>query len=442
MLFSPKINILTQNFLKMKKGLLFLVLLIGASVLNAQIVFDDYFINKSMRLDYFHTGNHNEEIYSIDEVIEEPFWGGPSINLIDNFDYGKFKYNVYDLATNVLIYSRGYSTLFAEWQTTEEARNTWRTYSETIVFPFPKKSVKVEFLSRNKKNLWEKKFEYVIDPSNYFIVKECKHKANVFNVYESGSPTKKLDIVIIPDGYTKNEMKKFHKDCNRFASYLLNVSPYKEYQNLINIRAVEAVSSESSTNIPAENIWKNTALGTTFYIFGTERYLMSNDNKTVRDYASNTYYDQIYILVNTEIYGGGGIYNYYSVCVSDNKYSDYIFIHEFGHGFAGLADEYYTSDVAVEDFYPFDVEPWEPNITTLVNFDSKWKNLLTPGVPIPTPDIKENIGKTGVFEGGGYSAKKIYRPASDCTMKSISYNNFCTVCKDAIIKMLKFYSDQ
>jgi len=425
----------------MKKYIFLSVFMLLCGCLEAYAAFDDFFYSKTMRLDYFHTGNYELEYYSIDQVIEEPFWGGSKINMIDVFDYGKYKFHVYDVSTNKLIYSRGYSTLYAEWRTTEEAKTTWRTFTETIVFPYPKNKVRVEIFSRNNKNVWDKKFNYEIDPSDYFIVKEQKQLAGVFNVHESGNADKKLDIVIIPDGYTQDEMEKFRADCKRFAGYLLNASPFKEYQDLINIRGVEAISEESGTDIPGEKIWKRTALSTTFYVFDTERYLMTYDNKAVRDYASNTWYDQIYILVNSDIYGGGSIYNYYSVCISDNPLSDYVFIHEFGHGFAGLGDEYYTSDVSVQDFYPLDVEPWEPNITTLVDFNSKWKHLLSQGIPVPTPSTRQYEGKVGVFEGAGYSAKGIYRPVLDCTMKSGTYNNFCPVCQDAIIRMLMFYSD-
>ena len=250
-----------------------------------------------------------------------------------------------------------------------------------------------------------------------------------------------MDIVIIPDGYTKDEMDKFKKDCEKFAGYLFNASPYKENKNKFNIWGIEAPSKESGTDIPAENIWKNTIANSQFYMFDLERYLMTSDNKTLRNIASNAPYDQIFILVNTNKYGGGAIYNHYSVCVSDNNYSEYIFTHEFGHGFAGLGDEYYTSDVAYNEFYPLDVEPLDPNLTTLVNFDSKWKDMVDEETPIPTPAEKEFKETLGVFEGGGYVAKGIYRPMQDCSMKSISVDNFCPVCKRAIKQMIDFYSE-
>ncbi|MEO8399043.1 MAG: M64 family metallopeptidase, partial [Ignavibacteriaceae bacterium] len=214
-----------------------------------------------------------------------------------------------------------------------------------------------------------------------------------------------------------------------------------ENKNKFNILGIEAPSEESGTDIPPKNIWKKTLFMTKFYTFDLDRYLMTIDNKDIRDAASNVPYDQIVLLVNTEMYGGGAIYNHYSVAVSDNNYSEYIFIHEFGHGFASLGDEYYDSDVAYKDFYSSDVEPLDPNLTTLVNFDSKWKDLVDPSTPIPTPVEDKYIDKVGAFEGGGYVEKGVYRPAYDCTMKSISINNFCPVCKRAIQQMIDFYSE-
>jgi hypothetical protein len=236
-------------------------------------------------------------------------------------------------------------------------------------------------------------------------------------------------------------MELFKKDCEKFAGYLFNASPYKENKDKFNIWGIAAPSKESGTDIPAENIWKNTLLNSTFYTFDLERYLMTPDNKSLRDVASNAPYDQIYILVNSDKYGGGSIYNLYSVCINKNKYEEYVFVHEFGHGFSFLADEYYTSDVAYNDYYLLDVEPLEANLTTLVDFDSKWKKFVSDETPIPTPDSEEYSNVVGAFEGGGYVAKGVYRPRLDCSMKSASVNNFCPVCKDAIQQMINFYSE-
>jgi len=423
----------------MKYIFYFLILL--TLTVPAQVKFDDYFEPKTLRVDYFHTGDKDHDSYSIDELRKEPYWGGSKTNLIDKFEYGEFKIEVRDSASDKLIYSRGFSTLFGEWQTVKEAQQVVKSFSETFTMPYPKKPVMLDFFTRDKKNVYIKKFSYQINPATYFITPEQRLKYESFEVHNSGDPSSKVDIVIVPEGYTAGEMNKFKEDCKKFAGYLFNASPFKENKNRFNIWGIEAASQDSGTDIPAKYVWKKTLVNSTFYTFDLERYLMTYDNKSVRDVASNAPYDQVYILVNTNIYGGGAIYNHYSVCVANNKYEEYIFTHEFGHGFAGLADEYYTSDVAYENFYPLDVEPWEENITTLVDFDSKWKSLVKKDTPVPTPAAAENKEVVGVFEGGGYVAKGVYRPEMDCTMKSITVDNFCEVCKKAIQDMINFYSE-
>ncbi len=418
-----------------------IISLLFISTLFPQNNFDQYFHNKTLRLDYYHTGDKENDYYSIDELIEEPYWGGSKINLVDKFEYGKYKFMVFDEESDELIYSRGYSTLFNEWQTTEEAKHTVKSFSETVVFPYPKNPVRVEFFSRNKKNELVKKFEYDIEPDNYFIKIERVDEYESFDVINSGDPSVKVDIVIIPDGYTEDEMETFRNDCDEFAGYLFNSSPFKENKNKFNIRGINAPSEESGTDIPAEDTWNKTLVNTTFYTFDLERYLMTTDNKTLRNVAANVPYDQIYILVNTNKYGGGSIYNYYSVCVNDNQAEEFVFVHEFGHGFASLADEYFTSDVAYQDFYSLDVEPLDPNLTTLVNFNSKWKELVKDETPIPTPNMEEFQDVVGAFEGGGYVEKGLYRPKQDCTMKAIVVDNFCPVCKGAIVQMIDFYTE-
>ena len=418
-----------------------IISLLFISAIFSQNEFENYFQNKTLRLDYFHTGDKENEFYSFDELIEEPYWGGSKINLVDKFEYGKYKFMVFDEKSNELIYSRGYSTLFNEWQTTEEAKHTVKSFSETVVFPYPNNPVRVEFYSRNNKNELVKKFEYKIDPENYFIKIERVDEYESFDVVISGDPSVKVDIVIIPDGYTSDEMETFKNDCIEFAGYLFNSSPFKENESKFNIRGINSPSKESGTDIPAEDIWNKTLVNTTFYTFDLERYLMTNNNKTLRNVAANVPYDQIYILVNSDKYGGGSIYNLYSVCVNDNPAEEFVFVHEFGHGFASLADEYFTFDIAYQDFYPLDIEPLDPNLTTLVDFDSKWKDMVDEGTPIPTPSTKEYEDVVGAFEGGGYVEKGVYRPKQDCTMKSIVVDNFCPVCKRAIQQMIDFYTE-
>ncbi len=421
----------------MKKLLIYLILFIP---LLSQAAFDDHFLNKTLRIDYTHCGNDKAEVYAMDEFFQEPTWDRSKSMMVEAFDYGKYKFVAYDSAENELLFEKHYSTLFGEWQTTTEAKTTWKSFSETVLMPLPKLTIRVEFYSRTKKGLWEKKFSTYINPTSILISKETKYIVKTTRTWFSGNPSEKLDIVIIAEGYKKYELMKFRGDAQRFTNILLGCDPFSGLKDRINIWAVQSVSEESGTDIPGEGIWKNTIMNSNFFTFGSERYLTTQDNKTVRHIASNAPYDLIVVLVNTDKYGGGGFYNSIGVCSSHNELSDFVFVHEFGHEIAGLGDEYYVGDVAMQNFYPADIEPWEPNLTTLINFDVKWKNMLEPYTPVPTPDEEKYEGKLGVFEGGGYSRKGVYRPMSDCTMKSTTYNNFCPVCKKAISEMIEYYS--
>lgn len=414
----------------------FVVLSVGA---NAQ--FDRFFYNKTLRMDYYHSGNDKEDFYSFDALIEEPYWGGSQTKLVDTFGYGKYYLKIFSLRNDSLIYSRGYSTLFGEWQTTLEAKEIWRTFSETVVFPYPKDSVRVELYGRNWGGVFEKKFEYPVDPNNPYIRKEGSLKYPYFQAKNSGDPANKVDIVILPEGYSKEEMGKFISDCNRFADEVFKFSPYSENENKFNVWGILAPSVGSGPDIPLDTVWNNTIMNSSFYTFGSERYLMTTDNKSVRDLAANAPYDQIYILVNTDKYGGGAIFNHYNVSVMQNGKSAQIIIHEFGHGFAALADEYYNSETGYDEFYNLEIEPYEANLTTLINFDSKWKSMVAKKTPIPTPDKKKFRDKVGVFEGGGYVGKGVYRPMHDCLMKSFDDDIFCPVCSKAIQDMIDFYTE-
>jgi len=422
----------------MRYVIIILILFFTESVFAA---FDDAFYSKTLRIDYIHTGDDKSENYFLDEVKIEPYWSGSFVNLIDTFYYGKYFFKVFDEESDSMIYSRGYSSLFGEWQTTDEAKLIQRSFTETVVMPLPNRNAKVVLFSRNRKGEFEEKFTYQYDTNNYFISPERKNEYPSFDVHISGEPHKKVDIVILPEGYENSEMGLFIDDCKNFADVLFSFEPYTTYKDKFNIRGVLSPSLESGNDIPADSIWRKTLMNTTFYTFDSERYCMTYDNKSVRDLAANAPYDQIYILVNSPKYGGGAIYNYYSVSVNSNLYAAKIFVHELGHGFAGLGDEYYNSEVAYSDFYPLDVEPWEPNLTTLVDFDKKWKNLVPKKVPVPTPAEKKYIDQTGVFEGGGYAAKSVYRPAHDCLMNTFKGEKFCEVCEQAIEKMILFYSE-
>ncbi|MGD0340400.1 MAG: M64 family metallopeptidase [Bacteroidales bacterium] len=417
---------------------LFLFLSLTAA-LQGQGTFDKYFTSKVLRFDFMLAGNSQKTLVYPVGMKEEPFYGGSKVNLTNAFDYGNFKYEVFDATDNSLIYSRGFSTLFQEWQTTAEAKSVDRSFYEVATMPFPKNKVKFVLSMREKSGSFTKLYETVIDPGNYFIRKEEPVKAAVTKINDAGDPSTCLDLVFLAEGYKADEMDKFRTDARKMADVLFAEPPYNEYKNKINIWAVESVSQGSGTDIPGEGIYVNTAMNFSFYTFDIDRYLTSQDIKSINDYAANAPHDNIVVLINSTKYGGGGVYNYYTGTTVGHPLSPKVFIHEFGHGFAGLADEYYTSEVAYEDFYPLNVEPWEPNLTTRVNFDAKWKKMIAKDTPIPTPNEDKYKDVTGLFEGGGYMAKGIYRAELDCRMKSNGPKGYCSVCREAVKKMIEFY---
>lgn len=425
----------------MKKHLIILSILFTGITLSAQVNFNDYFADKSLRFDYTIGGNSKETKVYFNKLKEEPFWGGSQKNLIDKFNFGDFRVLLYDTTGTKLLYSRGYSSLYVEWIDTEEAKHTSRSFYESVQIPFPKSKVLMKIEMRNKQNRFNTLFETLINPNSISIIKDKQDLYKIEKLHYRGDPHKKLDIAIIPDGYTKEEMQKFHDDCNRFIGYFFAVEPFKSHEDSVNFWAVDAFSQESGTDIPRQNVWKNTILNTHFNTFGSERYLTTQDIETVRDIAAYVPYDQIYILVNTSKYGGGGVYNYYNLCSADNQYSGRVFTHEFGHAFAALADEYQYGYDKAEELYDMTVEPWQANITNLIDFDSKWKNLVEKDTPIPTPDTPEYKNKIGAFEGAGYVMKGIYRPTHDCKMRSNATDEFCPVCYKTVLEMLLFYSE-
>ncbi|MFZ4401594.1 MAG: M64 family metallopeptidase [Bacteroidales bacterium] len=420
------------------KKILFILLLFISLKGNSQ--FDKYFENKTLRIDFFHSGNYEHEYYRPDELIEKKIWAGSKINLIDTFDYGKFRILIYDTLSGNLIYSRGYSSLFAEWRTTAEGKGSCGNFSETMLIPFPKKVINIVFQSRDSLNKWQTIASQFVDTAKEFIVKPKKNSNEIIPLHFSGEVSEKLDIAIIADGYTKDDKLKMLKDFETFKNSILNSAAFEKNTGKINIWGVAAVSLESGITDPIDTFKVKTAVNSSFNTLYSDRYLMTLDNKTLHDQLCNSAYDQIIIMCNTKKYGGGGIYNFYCTAAAGNSQINFLLQHEFGHAFAGLADEYYTSEVTVEDFYPLNIEPWEPNITTLVNFKSKWGNMLDKNTEIPTMAVKENDSKTGVYEGGGYISKGVYRPFMDCTMKSARAQSFCPVCKRAILWMLDFYA--
>jgi hypothetical protein len=404
---------------------------------NAQTTFENYFTLESLRYDFELIGNSQTTQVIHVQSKQLPRWAGNPGNLIDEMNYGTHRFILKALNTNEIIFSQGFSPLFMEYQTTVEAKTKARSYYQAVFFPKPKTNVLLSIETRSKSNKWTVLFTDTIKTTDYFILNEHPKTFPTEKIVFSGEPSHKIDVLILSEGYTKKEMKKFIADSKRLTDSLFAASPFNKYRDKFNITAIKVPSEESGTDIPGKAIYKNTAFNSHFYTFDSERYLTTSDMKSIYDVLDAYPFDQIYVLVNTEKYGGGGFYNFMNLCSSDNEKSPFVFIHEFGHGFAGLGDEYYTSSTSYEEFYAYDTEPWEPNLTTLIDFNSKWKGMLSPTTPLPTPRNEQYQNVVGVYEGGGYSAKGIYSPMMTCWMKEQKAGKFCPVCTKAIEEAIR-----
>lgn len=413
-----------------------LLFLSGIPVTQAQ--FEKYFLEKTLRFDYYHCGDAHEETYYFDELKEEPYWAGSRKSLIDSTGYGNQLFKIIDLNSGREIYSRSFCTLFNEWQITEEAQKIRKAMPESIVFPFPKNPVRLELYARNRKGVFEKKLEQDIVPTSPFI-RQFTPQYETVEIAYNGRPENRVDLVLVPEGYTAAEKDKFILACHHFAKELFSYSPYQENSSRFNIRAVWAPSRESGVTLPGEHVWRNTVAKAQFYTFDSERYQMIEDFQGLRDIAAHVPYDYIYVLSNTQKYGGGGIYNFYGISAAHHPTSTgKIYVHEFGHLLLGLADEY-TGDASYNDMYRPEVEPWEENLTTLTDFEKKdWKKMIGASTPVPTPATEKYNGSIGVYEGGGYVTKGVYRPYQTCLMKEFSTDQFCPVCRHAIQKHIDF----
>ncbi len=452
---------------------------------KGDVSYTTWFASNTMRLDYFHSGTANEEHFAVDQVVSDGSWPGSSTQLIDKLELGIYFFEVIDKKTNVLLYSRGFASIFGEWKTTPEADSVWGTFHESLRFPWPLKPVTVILNRRDAENKFQPIWSTDIDPASRQVTNAGKPGSEKVDVImENGSSQQKVDLVILGDGYSKTGMDKFRNDAKRLTEALFNAEPFKSRKNDFNVRAVETPAEVSGVCKPHHNVYKRSPLSVHYSSFDSERYALTYDNRTVRDVASSVPYDFTIILLNEKTYGGDGIYNLYTTVSADNKFADYIMIHELGHHLAALADEYYTSSVAYE-VPDIKVEPWETNITAMFDKNKlKWKDLVEAGTPLPTPwnkeafdkfgytiqktrdsiraaQLPENVmedlfirqmagedsyfareqykDKIGAFEGAGYTAKGLYRPQLDCIMYT-RHMKYCNVCRKSINAVIDYYT--
>ena len=467
----------------------FTVILVVASVafavpspVQTAAPFDAYFTAETMRVDYSHTGGLGLEAVSLDRIVNDGPWPGNRVRLIDDTNLGKYLVEIVNRDTNQVIYSRGFASLFGEWETTAEAKERHRTFGESVRFPWPKRPVLLVLKQRDRLNAFHEFWSTIIDPAARTVNRARLAPAGtVWALWESGPPETKVDLLLLGDGYTEAELPKFHADAKRLVEKMFSVEPYKSRRADFNVRAIDLPTAASGIHNPRTGDARRGRLGTEYNIFDSERYALSTDNRAWRDVASAAPYDAVEILINNRYYGGGGIFNDHATVAVDTGSAEYIFVHEFGHHFAGLGDEYYTSDVAYETGGE-KVEPWEPNVTALHDPSAlKWKELVTPGTPLPTPWLKDeyekhsavvqaerrrlratgapesemdklfasqlewettflssmpNSGKVGAFEGASYEPKGLFRPEADCIMFTRDPVGFCRVCRRAIERVI------
>lgn len=425
----------------MKKTFLLLFAFAFSLLSKAQhISFEQYFLDEgSLRMDVFQCGNADTSHYVFERFIIEPYFGGSKVNLTDPFHSGTNRVKVIDAQTNTTIYSKGYCPLFREWQTTGEAKKMERCYEESVSVPLPRNKAYIILERRNYEGVFVEVFSKLYEPGEMFNTSERRYVFPVDDVLINGTPESKVDIVILPEGYTAGEMALFQQHCRDLANVFAKQEPFASHIKDFNFRAVLAPSEESGTDIPGSNKWVRTILNSHFHTFYIDRYCTTRNYFSVKDVAANAPYDQIYILVNSSDYGGGGFYNYYSMSTAGNMASPVVIAHEFGHAFAGLGDEYEEADNPLGLLYNLNVEPWEPNLSTLADFSSKWAGLVKTGTPVPTPADSLHAHTVGAFEGAAYLGKGMYRPQIHCMMRD--YSPFCAVCNRRIEAVIKAHSD-
>ena len=402
--------------------------------------FADYFQNKTLRVDYIFTGDATQQAIYLDELSQLPTWAGRQHHLSELPLEGNGQIIVKDLASKQCIYKTSFSSLFQEWLSTDEAKETAKGFENTFLLPYPKQPVEIEVTLYSPRKKTMATYKHIVRPNDILI-----HKRGVSHVtphrymLQSGNEKDCIDVAILAEGYTEKEMDIFYQDAQRTCESLFSYEPFRSMKGKFNIVAVASPSTDSGVSVPGEYLWKETAIHSHFDTFYSDRYLTTGRVKSFHNALAGIPYEHIIILANTDVYGGGGIYNSYTLTTAHHPMFKPVVVHEFGHSFGGLADEYFYEDDVMTDTYPLDVEPWEQNISTQVNFASKWKDMLPSDTPIPTPIAERKKYPVGVYEGGGYSAKGIYRPAYDCRMKTNGYPEFCPVCQRAIRRMIEFY---
>ena len=401
-------------------------------LLTAQAqTFADDFEDRTLRLDYIFAGDRSSQQIFLEQLSATPRWAGRKSRLTDAPLRGSGQVRLTDHATGRLLYVHTFSTLFQEWLATDEAARVKRAYQTSYNVPFPRRPVDISVTLTNFHNQEVASMTHTVDPNDILIRQLRSSGIDYRYIWSADSVpdiTRCIDLAIVAEGYTVADTAKFYADCQRAVDALFAHEPFTTLKQRFNVVAVAPLSLDGGPSIPRDGQWHRTPVSTHYDTFYSERYLMTERVHQLYDLLAGVPFEHIIVMVNSSVYGGGGIYNQLLVTTSDHPTFSQVLVHEFGHSYAGLADEY-NHDDGFETMYPADTEPWEPNLTTKVDFAQKWADML------PDPS-----GRLGLFEGGGYQSKGVWRPAEDCRMRTNESPDFCPVCSRAIVRITDFYT--
>ena len=432
----------------MKKFSTILVLLFVSTIVLAQD-FNRYFIDATLRIDYTFIGNIKQQHIAVDELCKIPRWYGKHQRLSGLPVEGNGQITVRDHKTQTIIYRNSFSTLFQEWLSYDEAKTATKSFENVFLVPFPKDTADITIELRDNRRSVMTQLTHMVVPNDILIRKIGDKSVTPYETLQQAADTSRcIHVAYVAEGYTEAEMPTFLNDCRTAMEALFAHEPFKTLRNRFNVVAVKAPSAESGTSNPGKGIWKNTALHSNFNTFYSDRYLTTLHLKDLHNWLAGTPYEHIIVLVNTDNYGGGGILNSYNLSMTHHRAFKPVVVHEFGHSFAGLADEY-AYDYEAIPMFPHDIEPWEKNITTMVDFKSKWSDMVKKGTKIPTeqpadldkPNAKKEKWQIGAYEPAGYSMHGVYRAYPDCRMRTNNNPEFCPVCQKAITELVKFYTE-
>ncbi len=412
------------------------------TVTGAAQNFADYFVDRTLRIDYTFSGDAHRQTIALDALSSSPRWYGKRQRLAELPMEGNGQITVRDHRTQAVIYRNSFSTLFQEWLTYPEAQTTARSFENVFLVPMPRDTVDITVDLRDNRRTVVSTMTHTVVPTDILIRRTGDHPTPYVTLNAAADTTRCIHIAYVAEGYRADEMDVFLRDARDATDAIFAHEPFRSARDRFNVVAVQSPSEDSGTSEPAAGVWKRTALSSHFDTFYSDRYLTTLHLKQLHDWLDGVPYEHIIVLVNSTKYGGGGILNSYNLTTCHQPQFRPVVVHEFGHSFAGLADEYAYEEEQIP-MYPHDIEPWEENITTRVDFASKWADMITPDTPLPTPSSTDKatiVSRVGLFEGAGYSPRGVYRGVQDCRMRTNATPDFCPVCRRALTRVIDFYT--